>query len=218
MWLKFFLITIPLTLVAGCASTVEQAWERDQRLASTCRGAGLKPMTEPYFQCMAKLESQSPAQTSSRGSNRGGSSSNPHRIIEVALAEKDHCLMSAQKGNKRQCVNQLYSRINAGIPDSDPDKAPALTAVTKMYTVYSKYDRGEISSDQDLQNGLRQIGNELAMDLQRARYISAVQSEMESTRQRQLFQEAQRILAPVQSPVQTCTRAFGAPPGTLVCR
>jgi hypothetical protein len=165
MWLKFFVMTIALTLVAGCAS-----------------------------------------------------SSNPHRIIEVALAEQDQCLMSAQKGNKRQCVNQLYSRINTGIPDSDPEKAPALTAVTKMYTVYSKYDRGEIPSHQDLQNGLRQIGNELAIDLQRARYISAVQGEMESNRQRQLFQEAQRLLAPVQSPVQKCTRAFGAPPGTLVCR
>ena len=218
MWLKFILISSTLTLVAGCASTVEQAWERDQRLASTCRGAGLKPMTEPYFQCMAKLESQSPAQTSSRGFNRGGSSSNPHRVIEMALAEQDQCLMGAQKGNKRQCVKQLYSRINSGISDSDPEKAPALTAITKMYTLYTKYDRNEITSQQDLQNGLRQIGNELAMDLQRARYISAAQGEMESNRQRQLFQEAQRLLAPVQSPVRTCSPAMGAPPGTLVCR
>lgn len=218
MWLKFLLITIPLTLVGGCASTVDQAWERDQRLASVCLGAGLKPMTEAYFECMSRVESQTSAQSSSRGGNSGGLSSNPHRIIEVALKEQDQCMNGAQKGNKRQCVNQLYSRINAGIPDSDPEKAPALTAVTKMYTVYSKYDRGEITSHQDLQNGLRQIGNELAMDLQRARYISAVQSEMESKRQRQLFQEAQRLLAPVQSPVRTCSPAMGASPGTLVCR
>jgi hypothetical protein len=218
MWLKFILISITLTFVAGCASSVDQAWERDQRLASICRGAGLKPMTEPYFQCMEKHESQMPTQTPSRGSNIGGSSSNPQRVIEMALAEQDRCLMGAQKGNKRQCVNQLYSRINSGIPDSDPEKAPALNAVTKMYTLYTKYDRSEITSQQDMQNGLRQIGNELAMDLQRARYISAVQGEMESNRQRQLFQEAQRLLAPGQSPVRTCSPAMGSPPGTLVCR
>lgn len=33
-----------------------------------------------------------------------------------------------------------------------------------------------------------------------------------------LLQESQRLLAPVQSPVKTCTQALGAPPGTMVCR
>ena len=33
-----------------------------------------------------------------------------------------------------------------------------------------------------------------------------------------LLQESQRLLAPVQSPVKICTQAFGAPPGTMVCR
>jgi len=152
------------------------------------------------------------------GSNAGRQVSSPERTIDLALEEMGNCLKSTPKGNKAQCANQLYSRINSGISDSDPDKAPGLTMVTKIYTLLSKFDRGEITSPQDMQNGMRQIVNETAMDAQRARYYSAAQGEMESRRQRQLFQDAQRLLAPVQSPVQTCTPAFGAPPGTLVCR
>ena len=40
----------------------------------------------------------------------------------------------------------------------------------------------------------------------------------DQARTQMLLQESQRLLAPVQSPVRTCTQAFGAPPGTMVCR
>ena len=40
----------------------------------------------------------------------------------------------------------------------------------------------------------------------------------DQARTQMLLQESQRLLAPVQSPVKTCTQAFGAPPGTMVCR
>jgi hypothetical protein len=98
--LIIFLCTV--TLLTGCASTVEQSWARDQHFASICRGYGLKPMTEPYFQCMSMVENQS--------------------------------------NNQDQANSQM------------------------------------------------------------------------------LLKEAQRLLAPVQSNVKTCTPAMGAPPGTLVCR
>jgi hypothetical protein len=100
--LRLIIFVCTVTLLTGCASTVEQSWARDQRFAAICRGYGLKPMTDPYFQCMSMVESQS--------------------------------------NNQDQANSQM------------------------------------------------------------------------------LLKEAQRLLAPVQSNVKTCTPAMGAPPGTLVCR
>jgi hypothetical protein len=152
---------------------------------------------------------------SSGGSNTGTHSG---RQIDTALDDMGACLKSTPKGNKAQCANQLYMRINSGLSDSDPDKAPSLTAVTKMHTLFAKFDRGEITASQDMQNGMRQITNELTIDLQRARYYSAAQREMESRRQRQLFQEAQRLLSPTNSNLLTCRPAPGYSPGTAVCQ
>jgi hypothetical protein len=146
------------------------------------------------------------------------SGSNPNRLIDAALQETGACLNRTPRGNKAQCASQLYTRINSGFSDSDSDKAPSLTAVTKMHTLFSKFDRGEITSTQEMQNGMRQISSELSLDLQRARYYSAAQREMESRRQRQLFQEAQRLLSPTTSNVLTCRPAPGYGPGTAVCQ
>jgi hypothetical protein len=155
--------------------------------------------------------------------NRGNSSSSgraasPERIVEYAMDEFGQCIKATPKGSKAQCATNFYTRINLGIDDSDPDKAPALRGVTKMYTLISKFDRGEITAVQDMQNGMRQISSELEMDLQRSRYYSQAQRASESQRQRQMFLDAQRLLSPVQSPMQTCSPANGAPPGTLICR
>lgn len=159
-----------------------------------------------------------------RGGSYAGSSSGSNvetrrgQTMDVALEEMGTCLKSTPKGSKANCANQLYSRINSGLSDSEPDKAPSLTAVTKMHTLFSKFDRSEITSPQDMQNGMRQIFNELKIDIQRARHYSAAQQEMESRRQRQLFQEAQRLLAPTNSNVLTCRPAPGYAPGTSVCQ
>ena len=152
------------------------------------------------------------------GSSASSHSSNPHRVIDVALEEMGACLKTIQKGHKALCANQLYTRINSGISDSDSDKAPSLTAVTKMHTLLTKFDRGEITAPQEMQNGMRQISSELSVDLQRARYYSAAHRQIESRRQRELFQEAQRLLSPTNSNLQTCRPAPGYGPGTMVCQ
>jgi hypothetical protein len=151
-------------------------------------------------------------------SNSSGRAASPERIVQYAMDEFEQCFKATPKGSKAKCATNFYSRINLGIDDSDSDKAPALRGVTKMYTLISKFDRGEITAVQDMQNGMRQISSELEMDLQRSRYYSQAQRASESQRQRQLFLDAQRLLAPVQSPMQTCSPANGAPPGTLICR
>jgi hypothetical protein len=153
-----------------------------------------------------------------KGANAVSHSSNPERVIQNSLKEFDMCINNTPKGNQIQCANQLYTRLNSSIRNSAPEKTPALMAANKLYTLFSTSDRGEISSPQELQNRVRLIMNEMAMDVQKARYFSDAQDEIERRRQQQLFQDAQRFLAPVQSPVQTCTPAYGAPPGTLVCR
>jgi hypothetical protein len=87
-----------------------------------------------------------------------------------------------------------------------------------MHRLFAKYDRGEITSSEDMQNDMRQITQELTLDLQRAEYYSAAQNEIESRRQRQLFQEAQRLLSPTTSNLRTCQPAPGYSPGTMVCQ
>ena len=65
----------------------------------------------------------------------GGDSNSPDRLIDFAFQETGNCLQVKAVGSKAQCANQLYSRINNGIVDSDPDKAPVLRAVTRMFSL-----------------------------------------------------------------------------------
>jgi hypothetical protein len=152
--------------------------------------------------------------------SRGGSNTATlsGRQIDVAMQNMKACLTSTPKGNKAQCASQLYTRLSSGLSDDDPGKAPSLTALTKMHRLFAKYDRGEITSSEDMQNDMRQITQELTLDLQRAEYYSAAQNEIESRRQRQLFQEAQRLLSPTTSNLRTCQPAPGYSPGTMVCQ
>jgi hypothetical protein len=146
----------------------------------------------------------------------GGSYSG--RQIDAALQDMGACLKNTPKGNKSQCASQLYTRFNSGLSDSDPDKAPTLNAVTKMHRLFTRFDRGEITASEDMQNGMRQISNELKIDLQKARYYSAAQNEIESRRVRQMFQEAERLASPTNSNLRTCRPAPGYSPGTMVCQ
>jgi hypothetical protein len=137
--------------------------------------------------------------------------------MDAALQAMGTCLDVTSQGNKAQCASQLYTRVNSGLSDSDPDKAPSLKLITRMYSLLTRFDRNEISWS-EVQNGARQFANELKIDLQRARYYSAVQNEMESRRIRQLFQEAERLASPTNSNLRTCRPAPGYGPGAAFCK
>ena len=152
------------------------------------------------------------------GCASSGRSNSNRQIEETAMSEVGTCLKTTPKGNIAQCARQLYTMLNSRLPDSEPDKVPLLISVTKLFTLFTKFDRGEITSNQEMQYGISQISNELKLDQQRARYYSAAQSEMESRRIRQLFQEAERLASPTNSNLRTCRPAPGYSPGTMVCQ
>jgi hypothetical protein len=152
------------------------------------------------------------------GCASSGRSNSNRQIEDTAIREMGTCLKSTPRGNLAQCARQLYSLLNSRLSDSDPDKVPLLISATKMLTLFTRFDRGELTSKQEWDNGLDQISNELKLDQQRARYYSAAQSEMESRRIRQMFQEAERLLSPTNGNLRTCRPAPGYSPGTMVCQ
>ena len=111
------------------------------------------------------------------GCASSGRSNSNRQIEDTAIREMGTCLKSTPKGNIAQCARQLYSLLNSRLSDSEPDKVPLLISATKLLTLFTKFDRGEITSNQEMQNGISQISNELKLDQQRARYYSAAQSE-----------------------------------------
>lgn len=117
------------------------------------------------------------------------------------------------------CILQTLRQMDAEVPNNYPQKGPNIRALQRFYTVTLKSERGELRSAGELEAEKIAIRNDLRTELQRINSAIAVQNAVEAERQRQMFLEAQRLLAPINSQVLNCTPVSGgAPPGTVVCR
>jgi hypothetical protein len=110
----------------------------------------------------------------------------------------------------------MYEQVQVAFQDTDPEKAPVLNAVRKLYVLATKKDSNLIDQRQ-AQNELMQVSSELQQELNEARYRAANVNASEAQRKRILFLEAQRLLSVPQSNVKTCTPQAGGPSGAMVC-
>jgi len=136
--------------------------------------------------------------------------------IGQILANTDRCTSQRPANNRAPCYLRMYEQVQVAFQDTDPEKAPVLNAVRKLYVIAAKKDSNRIDQMQ-AQNELMQVSSELQQELNEARYRAAYVNAAEAQRRRIMFLEAQRLLAPQYSPTLTCTPSNGAPSGTLSC-
>ena len=133
------------------------------------------------------------------------------RAVGEILNRNGNCFSSS-------CMLNVMRQLNAVIPNSDPQKGPAIMAFQKLYGLALKVERGQISNRGEIESQRMGILAELQMNMQRANAISSMQRAAEMQQQRQMLQEAQSLLSPTNNSTLTCRPAMGAPPGTTVCQ
>lgn len=140
---------------------------------------------------------------------------NEEKIGQI-LANTDRCTAQRATNNKASCYLGMYEQVQVAFQDTDPEKAPVLNAVRKLYVLATKKDSNLIDQRQ-AQNELMKVSSELQQELNEARYRAANVNASEAQRKRILFLEAQRLLSLPQSNVKTCTPQAGGPSGAMVC-
>lgn len=136
-------------------------------------------------------------------------------IANAASEQFKVCVQVAKVGGKAKCAMNFYSALLA-IDDADYGKPAALKFATKAYAVFVKIDSNQLT-EQDGKIQLMQATNEFQQDLQSAKFQFETAGRLSDMEQRQRFQDAQRLLSPVQSGTYNCRQQPGGPTGMMFC-
>lgn len=91
--------------------------------------------------------------------------------LQETVNSFNSCLSRTSKGKSSECVLQFYQTVQK-YDDNTYVKQPALNYVRKMYGIFVRFDRGQITNEQDLTMEFMTIDQEFQSELLTAKRLA----------------------------------------------
>lgn len=146
----------------------------------------------------------------------GVSNSQNQALANKILDELFSCMKSSSASNVSRCAYNFHQNIKSQLNDNDPYKPALMIYSTKIYVLFSNYEKRKISQE-DVKIGLMKADSELSRDAQVIARQTAEDRRQQLIYQQQMFNNAAQLLRGDGGGQINCYSTPGVP-GNFYCR